>query len=220
MSDDDRFPHRARSVAVEVGFEPTEGFPLTRFRGLRSAIHLRPRSYLTWAEGGPRSPVNGAGRGWMRHKPSQAPGMRTVTGRLCQGESGGSPDATRPAACDDRLVRPTVVIVDDHPGFRSSARALLEAEGFDVVGEADDGASALVAAVLLHPRIVLLDVQLPDIDGFEVAERLARAGDPPAVVLVSTRDASSYRRRLARSPVRGFISKSELSGYALSALVS
>ena len=113
-----------------------------------------------------------------------------------------------------------MVIVDDHAGFRSSARALLEAEGFDVVGEAVDGMSALAAIDLLRPRIVLLDIQLPDIDGFEVAERLAGTGDPPAVVLVSTRGASAYRRRLAHTQVRGFISKSELSGHALSALVS
>jgi DNA-binding NarL/FixJ family response regulator len=117
-------------------------------------------------------------------------------------------------------VKPTVVIVDDHDGFRSSARALLEADGFEVVGEAEDGVSALAAVDRLHPRILLLDIQLPDIDGFEVAERLAQAGDPPAVVLVSTRDISAYRRRLAGSPARGFISKSELSGNALSALVS
>jgi len=117
-------------------------------------------------------------------------------------------------------VNATVVIVDDHPGFRSSARALLEAAGFEVVGEAEDGVSALAAVDRLRPRIVLLDIQLPDIDGFAVAERLARAGDPPAVVLVSARDISSYRRRLAGSPVRGFLSKSELSGNALSALVS
>jgi DNA-binding NarL/FixJ family response regulator len=123
-------------------------------------------------------------------------------------------------ACDDRLVRPTVVIVDDHGGFRSSVRALLEAEGFEVVGEAEDGVSALAAVDQFHPGIVLLDIQLPDIDGFEVAERLAQASDPPAVVLISTRDISAYRRRLAGSPVRGFITKSELSGNALSAFVS
>jgi DNA-binding NarL/FixJ family response regulator len=122
--------------------------------------------------------------------------------------------------CDDLLVRPTVVIVDDHAGFRSSARALLEAAGFDVVGEAVDGMSALTVVGLLRPRVVLLDVQLPDIDGFEIAERLARAGDPPVVVLVSTRGASAYRRRLAHSPARGFIAKSELSGNALAALVA
>lgn len=113
-----------------------------------------------------------------------------------------------------------MVIVDDHPGFRSAARALLEAEGFDVVGEADDGQSALAEIGQLRPRVVLLDVQLPDVDGFEVAERLAREADPPAVVLISTRGVSSYRRRLACSSARGFIAKSELSGNALSALLS
>jgi len=107
--------------------------------------------------------------------------------RAAPGESGGSPDARLLAACDDLLVRPTVVIVDDDSGFRSLARTLLEAEGFDVVGEAEDGASALAAVDLLHPRVVLLDIQLPGIDGFEVAEQLAGAGDPPVVVLVSAR---------------------------------
>jgi len=114
----------------------------------------------------------------------------------------------------------TVLIVDDHSGFRSFARAVLEAEGFDVVGEAEDAASAIAAAGRLHPEVVLLDIQLPDIDGFEVAERLSGEPHSPAVVLVSTRDISSYRRRLARSPVRGFIPKSELSGSALLELVS
>jgi len=117
-------------------------------------------------------------------------------------------------------MRPTVVIVDDHDGFRSSAKAVLETEGFEVVGEAGDGESALATIGRLHPHIVLLDIQLPGIDGFEVADRLAGGADSPAVVLISTRGVSSYRRRLARSPVRGFISKSELSGHALRALVS
>ena len=114
----------------------------------------------------------------------------------------------------------TVLIVDDHDGFRSFAKALLEAEGFEVVGEADDAASALAAAARLRPGVVVLDIQLPGADGFEVAARLATTPHPPQVVLVSTRDVSSYRRRLATSPVRGFITKSELSGSALSALVS
>ena len=113
----------------------------------------------------------------------------------------------------------TVLIVDDHDGFRSFAKALLEAEGFEVVGEADDAASALATAARLHPGVVVLDIQLPGVDGFAVAARLAAAPHPPQVVLVSTRDISSYRRRLATSPVRGFISKAELSGSALSALV-
>jgi DNA-binding NarL/FixJ family response regulator len=99
------------------------------------------------------------------------------------------------------------------------ARALLEAEGFAVVGEADDAVSALAAAARLRPRVVLLDVELPGTDGFGVAEQLARAAEAPAVVLISGRDISSYRRRLAGSPARGFIAKSELSGTALHALV-
>jgi DNA-binding NarL/FixJ family response regulator len=110
----------------------------------------------------------------------------------------------------------TVLIVDDHAEFRSVARALLEAEGFVVVGEAGDGESALAAVERLGPELVLLDVQLPDLDGFAVAERLAGS---PAVVLISSRSAGSYRRRLAGSSARGFLSKSELSGAALTELL-
>ena len=112
----------------------------------------------------------------------------------------------------------TVLIVDDHAGFRSFARALLEAEGFDVVGEATDGASALAAARALAPELVLLDVALPDMDGFAVCDALLEDGPGPAVVLTSSRDVSSYRRRLKRSRARGFIPKSELSGPALTTL--
>jgi DNA-binding NarL/FixJ family response regulator len=115
----------------------------------------------------------------------------------------------------------TVLIVDDHAAFRSAARALLEASGFEVLGEAADGASALVAAAALRPELIVLDVQLPDIDGFEVAHRLAIESDSaPAVVLVSSRAASSYRRRLADTPAVGFIAKSDLSGASLSDLLS
>jgi DNA-binding NarL/FixJ family response regulator len=122
---------------------------------------------------------------------------------------------------DDCRVERTVLIVDDHPGFRSAARALLEADGFAVIGEAADGESALAAVERLRPGLVLLDIQLPDLDGFAVAERLVTGSEPaPAVVLVSSRMASSYRRRLAASPALGFVAKSELSGAALSALLA
>ena len=147
-----------------------------------------------------------------------------LDGRGCDARSGseveGWPRCDGGAACDHLRVPCTVLIVDDHDGFRSLAKALLEAEGFEVVGEAGDAVGALAAAELLRPGVVLLDIQLPGIDGFEVAARLAATADPPQVVLVSTRDVSSYRRRLATSPVRGFIPKNELSGSALSALVS
>src|SRR6476620_8546241 len=89
-------------------------------------------------------------------------------------------------------MRPTVLIVDDHSDFRASARDLLESEGFMVVGEASDGAGALEAAATLRPDVVLLDIQLPDIDGLTVAERLASIAGAPAVVLISSRDAAAY----------------------------
>ena len=112
-----------------------------------------------------------------------------------------------------------MLIVDDHAAFRASARALLQAEGFDVVGEAADGAGAVDAVAVLRPEIVLLDIQLPDLDGLAVAERLAAGEDPPAVVLISSRDAAAYGPRLKQARARGFIPKSGLSGEALAALV-
>jgi DNA-binding NarL/FixJ family response regulator len=114
----------------------------------------------------------------------------------------------------------TVLIVDDHAGFRGTARALLEAEGFEVVGEASDGKSAIAETDRLHPQLVLLDIQLPDVDGFQVAERLDETSDPPTVVLTSSRAESTYRRRLRQSPARAFIPKSELSGAALAELLA
>jgi DNA-binding NarL/FixJ family response regulator len=116
-------------------------------------------------------------------------------------------------------VTPSILIVDDHQGFRSFARMLLAAEGFDVKGEAVDGESAVEAARVARPDVVLLDVQLPGIDGFEVAEGLAKLEDPPAVVMTSTRDATDYGTKLARAPIRGFLQKHELSGAAISALL-
>lgn len=114
----------------------------------------------------------------------------------------------------------TVLIVDDHSSFRRSARALLELEGYDVVGEAADGASALSAAAALEPDLVLLDVQLPDIDGFTVASQLARGnGTLPSIVLTSSRDAVDYGPLIAESGATGFVPKSELSAEALETLI-
>ena len=112
----------------------------------------------------------------------------------------------------------TVLIVDDHPSFRASARTLLEAEGYNVVGEAEDGESAVDAAVKLHPDLVLLDVQLPDIDGFEVAARLRKREDAPVVILTSSRDGADYGRCIGDCGARGFVPKAELSGAAIAAL--
>jgi DNA-binding NarL/FixJ family response regulator len=113
----------------------------------------------------------------------------------------------------------TVVIVDDFADFRDMVRALLEAEGYEVIGEAADGEEAIAAVPRLRPDVVLLDVQLPGMDGFAVAEHLAGAAGAPAVVLISSHEASTFRRRLSRSPARGFISKADLSGQRLAALL-
>lgn len=114
----------------------------------------------------------------------------------------------------------TVLVVDDHADFQSAARALLEAEGFEVVGQAATGADAVAATDDLHPDVVLLDVRLPDTDGLAVAEQLATLADPPEVVLVSSREAHVYGARLRGSSARGFLVKGELSGDALRRLLA
>jgi DNA-binding NarL/FixJ family response regulator len=117
-------------------------------------------------------------------------------------------------------MRRTLLIVDDHAGFRSFARALLQSEGYHVIGEASDGETALDAVQGLDPDVVLLDIALPGIDGIAVAEVLAQANpDRPRVVLTSSRDAASYRTRLTTSPALGFIPKNDLSAAALDELV-
>lgn len=121
---------------------------------------------------------------------------------------------------DAESVAATVLIVDDHAGFRSFVRKLLSSEGFDVTGDAPDGETALDAVANQHPDIVLLDVQLPGIDGFEVAERLAATPHPPSVVLTSSREASDYGSRLTSAPAKAFIPKQDLSGAALTAAVA
>ena len=110
------------------------------------------------------------------------------------------------------------MIADDHPSFRASARAILESEGFEVIGEAEDGAGAIAEADRLQPDVLLLDVQLPDFDGFAVCRRLDLNGRL-AVVLVSSRDACDYGKLIEQSGARGFIAKAELSGAALADLL-
>jgi DNA-binding NarL/FixJ family response regulator len=116
-------------------------------------------------------------------------------------------------------MRNGVLIVDDHADFRASARTMLEAAGFLVVGEAADGAEAMAAEARLRPALVLLDIQLPDVDGFEVAEALSQSPDPPMVVLISSRDADAYGDRVATSRAHGFIPKFDLSGRSLADVV-
>jgi DNA-binding NarL/FixJ family response regulator len=114
----------------------------------------------------------------------------------------------------------TALIVDDHPSFRASARRMLAADGYDVVLEAPDGAAALAAAQHLHPDLVLLDVRLPDLDGFEVARRLlATSGAKVEIVLVSSHDSTDFGDAVGASGARGFVPKSELSAEAIAAVI-
>jgi DNA-binding NarL/FixJ family response regulator len=113
----------------------------------------------------------------------------------------------------------TFLLVDDHAAFRQQARALLESEGLTIVGEAEDGQTALAAVRELRPDVVLLDIGLPDVDGFAVAERLADVQPPPRVVLISSRDAATYGPRLTASPSIGFLRKDDLSAAAVTSLL-
>jgi DNA-binding NarL/FixJ family response regulator len=113
----------------------------------------------------------------------------------------------------------TVLIVDDHAGFRTYARRLLQCEGYLVVGEAADGASALEAAQKLGPELVLVDVHLPDADGFELTSRLGALVDPPAVVLTSSCDGAELERCASECGARGFVPKAELSREAIEELL-
>jgi DNA-binding NarL/FixJ family response regulator len=106
-----------------------------------------------------------------------------------------------------------IIIVDDFAGFRETARSLLEAEGFEVVGEAEDGLGAVQIAAEVEPDVVLLDVHLPDIDGFEVARRMRDLPSPPIVILTSSRD--DYRSLVDASAARAFVLKDELSAETL-----
>jgi DNA-binding NarL/FixJ family response regulator len=113
----------------------------------------------------------------------------------------------------------TVLVVDDHEGFRASARKLLQSEGFEVVGEAADAASGIEAARTLRPDVILLDVQLPDFNGIRASREIGALNGGSAIILISSRDLDDLGGALAESPARGFIPKSELSGETIRRLM-
>lgn len=120
----------------------------------------------------------------------------------------------------DNGVARSVLIVDDHPSFRASARRLLEGEGYEVIGEAADGPEALRAARELRPDVILLDVRLPGLDGFAVSRRLTGVPDSPAVILISSREVDEWGKAVIEAGARGFISKADLSRRAMEALLA
>ena len=112
-----------------------------------------------------------------------------------------------------------VLVVDDHASFRTCASAVLVSEGYDVVGQAADGEAAVELARELAPELVLLDIQLPDMDGFAVAERMLAHDPAVQIVLVSSRDRASYGPRIEQSGARGFVAKADLTGAAIARLL-
>jgi DNA-binding NarL/FixJ family response regulator len=120
---------------------------------------------------------------------------------------------------DNPGMKRTVLIVDDHAGFRASARRVLEAGGYSVIAEAADGSSGVTAAAESRPDLALVDVQLPDFDGFEVTRRLQESGEAPDIVLISSHDLADFGSLVESSGARGFVSKSDLSAAALEALL-
>jgi DNA-binding NarL/FixJ family response regulator len=133
-------------------------------------------------------------------------------------EGAASRIGSRSSLDEDVAVR--VLIVDDHSSFRATARRLLEGEGYEVVGEAESAAAALAVADETRPELVLLDVQLPDLDGFQLAERLTALDPEIQIVLTSSRDEEDYGQYVGASTARGFVPKAELSGATLAALLS
>ena len=173
----DRAPARAgrrparRSRSTAASTRTTAG-PCAARRARRCSSQDRPSS----APKTPRRPTEP----WRR-----PPRSLSVASRM------GAPSAPRPQS----FTRPwatRILIVDDHPSFRASARVVLESEGFEVVGEAVDGASALHECCRLRPEVVLLDVQLPDIDGFDVCEQITAYAEHPTVIMTSSRDGSDF----------------------------
>jgi DNA-binding NarL/FixJ family response regulator len=130
---------------------------------------------------------------------------------------GVRPVVPPPCEWDDLCVARTVIIVDDHAPSRNAARRLLELDGFEVVGEAEDGASALALVRRLKPDLVLLDVMLPDRNGFEIAAELAESGSK--IVLISSRGKADFGPRARESGALGFIAKEQLSRAAISELL-
>jgi len=132
----------------------------------------------------------------------------------------GAAEQTETVIAKFQTPRGTLVVVDDHARFREAVGERLAAAGWRIVGEAATGAAAIDLVTRLAPDVVLLDVVLPDIDGFAVADRLAAAGSASAVVLTSGHDRGDFAGRVRAAPVRGFLPKEMISGPALATLLA
>jgi DNA-binding NarL/FixJ family response regulator len=112
-------------------------------------------------------------------------------------------------------VRVTCVVVDDNSLFLEGAVDLLTREGLDVVGVASDSAEAIRLVTELRPDVTLVDIDLGEEDGFELAQRLHAISGAPKVILVSTHAEEDLAHLIERSPALGFIAKARLSAQAI-----
>jgi DNA-binding NarL/FixJ family response regulator len=129
--------------------------------------------------------------------------------------NGADPVSRLTGTWHDRVVNRSVLLVDDHAGFRAEARATLETGWFDVIGEAASGVTALAQAADLRPDVVLLDIGLPDGSGLDLVEPLRVAAPTSVIVLISSRQAGDYGARLPAAMADGFLDKTELTPDAL-----
>jgi DNA-binding NarL/FixJ family response regulator len=125
----------------------------------------------------------------------------------------------RASSTNLRPVALRCLLIDDNEAFLASASRLLAADGVDVVGRASSAAEAMRVAAAAQPDVALVDVQLGDEDGLEVARQLAAAARPIPVILISTHAAADLAELIADTPAIGFLGKSDLSGAAVAELL-
>ncbi len=117
-------------------------------------------------------------------------------------------------------MRRRILVIDDNTAFRGAVGQLLAADGFTVVAGAATGERGVQLAREHKPDLVIVDVQLPDTDGFDVAEQLAGLDPALEVILTSSLDSSDLGALVTESPARGFVPKAELSAPAIEALLA
>ncbi len=114
-----------------------------------------------------------------------------------------------------------VVIVDDQAAFRSAARLVVDmSDGFEVAGEAETGEDAVEAVTELDPDLVLMDVNLPGIDGLEATRRILASGSRARILVLSTYSAGDYEAAALRAGAIGFVAKDHFGPDSLEAAVT
>jgi DNA-binding NarL/FixJ family response regulator len=103
------------------------------------------------------------------------------------------------------------LIVDDRPSFSEAARQLLASQGIAVVATATSSTDAIQRVHELRPDVALVDIDLGEESGFDLARRLAADGSAVRVILISTHDEREFKKLIDTSPATGFLAKTELS---------